>query len=453
VANTKITELTQLTNPVSTDVLPIVDVAADVTKKISIADLLKNASAGTAAAPGIAFDGDNAGIYSPGADQVAISTNGTEKLRLTSDGKLGVGTSSPGSLLELSGSGSASELRLRSTDTTNAIIRSYVNSLEAGKIAFTSGRELFIETAGAERLRITSDGKLGLGTSSPVDRLHVDGRIAVTSDSSAPTTGEAFFYKSATGAVMSGFGASIETGGAGSRQTRLSIDSSGNVGIGTTSPSTLLHLDTLNEATAITVAAISSTGGQLRLGIGAKSSGFQSIVATGNGLDIGTTLGAPITFFTNGTVNERARIDSSGRLLVGTSSTPVSSTVVLQGRSGATTSEAILRLCRGQDTPADGALLGDLSFGDSNNGDAARIFAQRDGGTWTSASSRPSCLVFSVTADGASSPTEAMRIKNSRIINIANTPVYADNAAAKTGGLVDGDVYRTSTGDLKIVYT
>lgn len=32
-------------------------------------------------------------------------------------------------------------------------------------------------------------------------------------------------------------------------------------------------------------------------------------------------------------------------------------------------------------------------------------------------------------------------------------PVYADNSAAKAGGLSDGDVYRTSTGDLKIVYT
>jgi hypothetical protein len=65
----------------------------------------------------------------------------------------------------------------------------------------------------------------------------------------------------------------------------------------------------------------------------------------------------------------------------------------------------------------------------------------------------PGRLVFSVTADGASSPTEAMRIKNSRIINIANTPTYADNAAAKAGGLVDGDVYRTATGALMIVYT
>ena len=71
---------------------------------------------------------------------------------------------------------------------------------------------------------------------------------------------------------------------------------------------------------------------------------------------------------------------------------------------------------------------------------------------WTG-SSFPSRLVFSTTADGSSSPAERMRIKSTGIINIANTPVYADNAAAKTGGLVDGDVYRTSTGDLKIVYT
>jgi hypothetical protein len=38
-------------------------------------------------------------------------------------------------------------------------------------------------------------------------------------------------------------------------------------------------------------------------------------------------------------------------------------------------------------------------------------------------------------------------------INLLNTPVYADNATAKAGGLADGDVYRTSTGDLKVVYT
>ena len=38
-------------------------------------------------------------------------------------------------------------------------------------------------------------------------------------------------------------------------------------------------------------------------------------------------------------------------------------------------------------------------------------------------------------------------------INLLNLPVYIDNTTAKAGGLSDGDVYRTATGDLKVVYT
>jgi hypothetical protein len=50
---------------------------------------------GSAAAPTVRFTGDtNTGIYSPGADQVAVSTGGSEKLRLDDSGKLLVGTSS-----------------------------------------------------------------------------------------------------------------------------------------------------------------------------------------------------------------------------------------------------------------------------------------------------------------------------------------------------------------------
>lgn len=51
-------------------------------------------ASGSAAAPSIAINGDaNTGIYSPGADQVAISTNGTERARIDSSGRLLVGTS------------------------------------------------------------------------------------------------------------------------------------------------------------------------------------------------------------------------------------------------------------------------------------------------------------------------------------------------------------------------
>jgi hypothetical protein len=36
-------------------------------------------------------------------------------------------------------------------------------------------------------------------------------------------------------------------------------------------------------------------------------------------------------------------------------------------------------------------------------------------------------------------------------LTLTNLPVYANNAAAVTGGLIVGDVYRTSTGELRIV--
>jgi hypothetical protein len=84
-ANRKISDLTALTAPATGDLLPIVDIseaaAADKNKKITYGELLSSAPAGSAAAPSFSFDGDpNSGLYSAGADQVAISTNGTGRL-------------------------------------------------------------------------------------------------------------------------------------------------------------------------------------------------------------------------------------------------------------------------------------------------------------------------------------------------------------------------------------
>jgi hypothetical protein len=53
--------------------------------------LTKNIPLGSATAPSLAFTGDtNTGIYSPGADQVAITTGGTERLRIASTGAMGL---------------------------------------------------------------------------------------------------------------------------------------------------------------------------------------------------------------------------------------------------------------------------------------------------------------------------------------------------------------------------
>jgi hypothetical protein len=67
------------------------------------------AADGTAALPGIAFANNlNTGIYRPGADQLAISTNGTGRLFVNNIGNVGIGTATPGSALEINAAASTS---------------------------------------------------------------------------------------------------------------------------------------------------------------------------------------------------------------------------------------------------------------------------------------------------------------------------------------------------------
>ena len=135
-----------------------------------------------------------------------------------------------------------------------------------------------------------------------------------------------------------------------------------------------------------------STGGT-GLGVNAAS-GF-----TGNLLDLQI----------NGT--SQVVTDSSGRVLVGTSSTSRATRISVTGNSaGASNEHGIVDFQFSGTAPGNGWALGYLHFADTSTGNAARIGAERDGGTWTSGSSMPGRLVFSTTADGASSPTERMTI-------------------------------------------
>jgi hypothetical protein len=95
-ADRKISDLTALTTPAAGDYLPIVDIseaaAASKNKRITIEELMRGVPDGTAAAPGIAFETDpNTGIYRPGADQLAVATNGTGRLFVDASGNVQVG--------------------------------------------------------------------------------------------------------------------------------------------------------------------------------------------------------------------------------------------------------------------------------------------------------------------------------------------------------------------------
>ena len=219
--------------------------------------LLDNAAA--AATPDLAFDGDlNTGIYSPGADSLAIATAGTQRVVVDASGNLGVGTTSPSSLLNIE-TAVDTQLRIESTSGSSnnesaiQLIRGSNQSAIKNKFG---GLEFYTGGLTTERIRITSAGNVGIGNAAPAQKLHVAGKIRY----GANTTyyGEIEHDEGSTGANIYN---SQDTGGhifKNSGSEKLRIDNSGNVGIGNVAPAAKLHLEATSEQLRITHTSIVS---------------------------------------------------------------------------------------------------------------------------------------------------------------------------------------------------
>jgi hypothetical protein len=154
---------------------------------VTSAGVLRMTDGGSATGPVIcsAVGGDDTGLWFPGADVVAVSSAGTERLRITATGAVGVGTSSPGHALHVSGSGArgvgvtstdgnAAQLTLSSGSNAAQLTQSgtsffFTNYGSGGSLSFVQeGAGTFsIFTNSSERLRISSGGQVGIGTSAP----------------------------------------------------------------------------------------------------------------------------------------------------------------------------------------------------------------------------------------------------------------------------------------------
>jgi len=137
---------------------------------------------GAAGTPSITFTGDlNTGIYSPGADQVAISTNGTGRLFVDASGKVGINTSPARDLTVYGSSSGLSYLQLAHSAASGASrgFEIILNATESYFINRESGPTIFVN-GGNERMRLTSAGLLGLGTSSPGAQLQINTGSAAT---------------------------------------------------------------------------------------------------------------------------------------------------------------------------------------------------------------------------------------------------------------------------------
>jgi hypothetical protein len=142
------------------------------------------------------------------------------------------------------------------------------------------------------------------------------------------------------------------------------------------------------------------------------------------------------------------RIDSSGRLLVGTSSDSGTSTVTIQGNSGNSAGGPIFKLRRGTTVPTNNITLGVIQFEDSAGGVGASLRASRDGGSWTTGSSHPTRLVFSTTADGESTPTDRLYIYSNG--NLRSPSTYNLGSSAAANCIIDaGGYFKRSTSSAK----
>ena len=139
-------------------------------------------SNGTQSKPSISFRNDtNLGLRRNDADKLSIVTNGADRVTVSSSGLVGIGVTGPNSNLHVestpncnvqitSGTSGSSIIKLGDTDDANI-----------GKIEYdNSSNSLAFDTNNSTRLTILSDGKCGIGETTPTELLHVAGNIKTT---------------------------------------------------------------------------------------------------------------------------------------------------------------------------------------------------------------------------------------------------------------------------------
>ena len=151
-------------------------------------------------------------VGSNNGDNFYVSINGKKRLYVTSGGKVGIGTDSPNGILEIAGNSTAQTIKYGNGTTTgyftsktdvdrpaaNTLIHSHIYQWSGNTVAQTNaltgddtvnkdnGYLTFETNNGAglsERMRITSNGNVGIGTNSPGAKLDVNGSLSKNSGS------------------------------------------------------------------------------------------------------------------------------------------------------------------------------------------------------------------------------------------------------------------------------
>jgi len=332
-------------------------------------------AAGSAAAPSISVTGDtNTGIFFPAADTIAFTEGGVESMRIDSSGNVGLNVtpsawSSVYKAFQLNGNAALSafttgigQLNLSHNLYRETSNWKFLGNDAATLHAQTSGIYYWYNTASGtagnnatliQAMTLDASGRLGIGETSPNTILDIKSSgptIRLTDTASSNAYGEVssgggnLVLRADENNVSASSVMAFRVDGT----ERMRLDSSGNLGIGTASPSSFGKLAIVSTGTSTTVALVN-----------ASASSPSNTVSTDyflpnsfGGLEKSATIGAinpnaggnngGVLYFStssNGTATtptERARITAAGNFLVGTTGSLGSATngIILTASGG-----------------------------------------------------------------------------------------------------------------------
>jgi hypothetical protein len=254
----------------------------------------------------ISADAGNAsGTSNASKIQFVIDNAATPQVTVLSDNKVGIGTASPASSIHVVSSTTTADINLVNSGTAGGSGGlSISTSSNAASITNAENSTLTFGTNNIDRVTIAAGGNVGIGTTSPSEILHIEGASPIIrlKDSAAAAYSQ-INADNTTGSLL----ISADQANTGSTSTMrlavdgttaVTIDSSGQVGIGETSPSSILHLKNSGSVQIITDPNQASTA-------------YATYTTSTNG---GITLDADPSNVSTGATQVQLRTDGTERL-------------------------------------------------------------------------------------------------------------------------------------------
>jgi hypothetical protein len=275
--------------------------------------------------------------YSNSVGALLFYTTSTERMRIDSSGNLGIGTTSPafalGSGLEVERAGIAT-LRLENSSGSNGIEIAADSTTNGIRFYGLNNAPFVFAPNATERMRLDSSGNLGIGTNSPstygavviIRNQNSDARMWVRNDDAGSSSRCSYVVNASGNSWSMGMGSTANNGNAltwltdvgGGNNEMMRLTTSGNLGLSAgNAPTQVLNLYRTGSTNAIMAAGNSNTG---------LDGTWFGVDTAGNGI-VNVRGAFPLIFSTSSL--ERARIDSSGRVIINGTTQLYTSTLTL----------------------------------------------------------------------------------------------------------------------------